>query len=69
MRFFMVFIGETRNLVKEVGDEHLICIIKSKWRKFAPILLNDCTVLFVLCGLLTEINALGRNISWDTVRY
>ena len=28
MHFFMVFIGETRNLVKEVGDEHLIVSLK-----------------------------------------
>ena len=29
---------------------------------FAPILLDDYAVLFVLCGLLFEINVLGENL-------
>ena len=28
MRFFVVFIGETKNIVKEVGDENLIVSLK-----------------------------------------
>ena len=33
MRFFMVFIGETKNLAKWVGDEHLIVSLKQKGGK------------------------------------
>ena len=66
--FIHGFYRRNKNLVKEVGDEHLIASLKKMVEKCPPILLDDAIVLDVLCGLLTEINALSRNFSRDTAK-
>ena len=53
---------------KGVGDENLIISLKKMVETCMPILIDDFIMLFVLCGLLTEINALGRNLFRNTAK-